>query len=88
MREPQQFEAPACAEIGGDFWFPEKEVGSIGQVEVNYAKRICRGCPHQSECAEWGIYNETHGIWGGLVSRERLKIRRQRGIKIQGGEVA
>ncbi len=73
---------------GGDFWFPEKGKESIGTIEVNYAKQICKSCPHQTECAEWGIVNEAHGIWGGLVSRERYKIRRRRGITLQGGEVA
>ena len=28
------------------------------------------------------FYKETHGIWGGLTNRDRLAIRRQRGIKI------
>lgn len=88
MREPHQFEAPACAEVGGDFWFPEKEARSIGQIEVNFAKSICKSCPHQSECAEWGIKNEAHGIWGGLVSRERYKIRVRRGITLKESDVA
>jgi len=87
MREPNQFEAPSCAEVGGDFWFPERDNGS-NTTEMLFAKSICRSCPHQSECAEWGIRNEVHGIWGGLVSRELRKIRRQRGITLQGGEVA
>jgi len=87
LREPHQFEAPACAEIGGDFWFPEKGDGSNSR-EMTYAKSICKQCPHQSECAEWGIMKETHGIWGGLVFRDRQRIRRQRGIKLQGGNVA
>ena len=88
MRRPDEFESPSCATVGGDFWFPEKGKESIGTIEVNYAKQICRSCPHQTECAEWGIINEAHGIWGGLVSRERYKIRRRRGITLQGGEVA
>lgn len=87
MREPRFYEAPACAEIGGDFWFPEKGDGSNSR-EMMFAKSICKQCPHQSECAEWGIANEAHGIWGGLVSRERYKIRRRRGIKLKGGNVA
>lgn len=88
MREPRDYEAPACAEVGGDFWFPEKEARSIGQIEVNFAKSICRSCPHQAECAEWGIKYEAHGIWGGLVSRERYKIRSKRGITLKEGNVA
>ena len=87
MREPHEYEAPACAEIGGDFWFPEKGGGS-NTTEMLFAKSICKSCPHQSECAEWGIINEAHGIWGGLVSRERSKIRRRRGITLKESDVA
>jgi hypothetical protein len=32
-----------------------------------YARSICNNCEHKAECAEWGIYNERHGIWGGLT---------------------
>jgi WhiB family transcriptional regulator, redox-sensing transcriptional regulator len=87
MREPHQFEAPACAEVGGDFWFPERDNGS-NTTEMLFAKSICKSCPHQTECAEWGIVNEAHGIWGGLVVKERLKIRRQRGIRLKESDVA
>ena len=87
MREPRDYEAPACAEIGGDFWFPEKGNGS-NTTEMLFAKSICKTCPHQSECAEWGILNEVHGIWGGLVVKERYKIRRQRGIRLREEDVA
>lgn len=82
MREPSAYEAPSCATVGGDYWFPEKEAGGIGQPEAKIAKSICRSCPHRTECAEWGIYNELHGIWGGLADLDRRRIRRQRGIKL------
>ena len=87
MREPKDYEAPACAEVGGDLWFPERTNKNKTQ-ETAFAKLICKRCPHQSECAEWGIVNEAHGIWGGLVNIEREKIRRQRGIKLKESEVA
>ena len=84
MREPSQYEAPSCATIGGDFWFPDNESGIPGAsaVDANFAKKICNRCPHRRECAEWGIKNEAHGIWGGLTIRDRQRIRRERGIKI------
>jgi len=88
MREPQEFEAPLCAEVGGDYWFPEIEIGYQMQQVVSYAKSICGKCPHQTECAEWGIKHEGHGIWGGLVPRERLAIRNSRGIQLKEGNVA
>ena len=85
MREPKNYEAPACAEVGGDLWFPERTNKNKAE-EMALAKLICKRCPHQSECAEWGIVNETHGIWGGLLVTERHNIRKRRGIKVQGGE--
>jgi hypothetical protein len=89
MREPSQYEAPSCATIGGDFWFPDKELGTESVTDGKYAKSICRGCPHRRECAEWGIAKENFGIWGGLVPRERFRIRQQRGIRLnQEDEVA
>ena len=88
MREPHEFEAPLCAEVGGDHWFPEIEIGHQMQQTVGYAKSICGKCPHQTECAEWGIKNEHYGIWGGLTVRARAAIRRKRKITIRGDKVA
>ena len=82
MREPSAYEAPSCATVGGDYWFPEKEQGKMSYVDGQYAKSICRGCPHRRECAEWGILKENYGIWGGLAPRERFAIRQKRGIRL------
>ena len=82
MREPSQYEAPSCATVGGDFWFPEIVQGKMSYVDGQYAKSICRGCPHRRECAEWGILKENYGIWGGLAPRERFAIRQKRGIRL------
>jgi hypothetical protein len=89
MREPREYENPLCAQIGGDFWFPEREEGAVSYIDGQYAKSICRGCSHRIECAEWGIRKEAFGIWGGLAPRERLSVRRDRRINLGGdGEVA
>lgn len=85
MREPRNYEAPLCAEVGGEWWFPDKEDNNIDSM---YAKSICRRCQHQTECAEWGIHNERHGIWGGLVDRQRQAIRRQRKITVREEDIA
>ena len=75
MREPKDYEAPSCAQIGGDFWFPDvKEIESFANIK--FAKSVCNTCPHKSECAEWGIANEVHGIWGGLTNKDRDLIAR------------
>jgi WhiB family transcriptional regulator, redox-sensing transcriptional regulator len=88
VREPRFYENPACATVGGDFWFPENDATSRNTTEVAIAKSICRRCPHKTECAEWGIQNENFGIWGGLNEGQRRLVRRQRRIIIKGGEVA
>jgi WhiB family redox-sensing transcriptional regulator len=83
MREPRFYEAPSCATVGGDFWFPDNDLGIPGAstVDAVFAKNICNGCPHRRECREWGIANEIHGIWGGLSNKDRQQVRRERGIK-------
>jgi len=82
MREPRDYEAPLCAQIGGDHWFPEVTgTDSSSRYHTSFAKTICGRCVHQTECAEWGIQNERFGIWGGLTAVELKTARRTRNIK-------
>ena len=78
MREPRFYENPSCAQVGGDFWFPEKADGSMNTVEMVMAKSICQSCPHKVECVEWGIKKEPILKWkaGNQVtgSRRERKI--------------
>lgn len=66
----------ACAEIGGDTWFPESG-GAIADPV-----RICMGCSARVECLEYALEHSTtvgrFGIWGGLSERERRRMKRQR----------
>lgn len=60
-------------------------IGPIETVDMfeteNRARRnelvdICRKCPVQKECAEYAIAAHiNYGIWGGLTSAERRRIR-------------
>lgn len=62
-----------CAEVGDDFWFPEKG----GKVAA--AKRVCVACEVRAECLEWALaHDEKSGIWGGLSGQERRRLQRQR----------
>ena len=89
MREPREYENPLCAEIGGDFWFPERDNPENRKLlDPSYAKSICRSCTHKTECAQWGIKNERFGIWGGLTEYERKVARSKRNIKLKGWNVA
>ena len=60
----------------------------MSRNEIAMAKKICLSCPHKAECAEWGIKNESFGIWGGLTETDRRPIRRARNIRVRGEGVA
>jgi hypothetical protein len=84
VREPREYENPLCAEIGGDFWFPERDDPENRKLlDPSYAKSICRSCIHRSECAQWGIKNERFGIWGGLTEYERTLLRTRSKIRVK-----
>jgi predicted Fe-S protein YdhL (DUF1289 family) len=88
MRDPREYERPICAEVGPDLFYPEDIEGN-GKFElVDKARRICQGCSHITECAEWGIYNERYGIWGGLTAYQRRIIRRRRNIQVRKEDIA
>jgi hypothetical protein len=82
LRRPEIFESPSCATVGGDLWYPEFESGYDTKGSAQVAKSICLACPHKIECAEWGIQKELYGIWGGLTSLDRKRIRGTRGIEL------
>ena len=52
-------------------WFPV-----LGQPAAP-AKRICAVCPVRLECLAWSVERaELDGIWGGLSTLERRRLRR------------
>lgn len=56
----------ACAQVGGDEWFPE--LGSTN----HRAKAVCDGCTVREACLQYALdNNETWGVWGGLSPTER-----------------
>ena len=84
-KSPSDFENAECASVDVNLFY-EKDYDDLDSKTINgnyqEAKKICFGCEHRVECAEWGINNETHGMWGGLTPRERQKLRKIRGIKV------
>jgi WhiB family redox-sensing transcriptional regulator len=61
----------ACAEVGGDFWFPEAG-GSTAE-----AKLVCARCPATAACLEYALaIGARHGVWGGKSERERRALAR------------
>lgn len=70
MNDTEWMDDANCAEIGMDFFFPEKG------GDVTIAKGICAGCDVANQCLEYAITNGIdHGIWGGLAPAHRRQIR-------------
>lgn len=81
MKYPE-FNNASCRSIGIDYYFGE-EYNTSPSAEEKMAKALCHQCPVFNECREWAIKHEEFGIWGGTNMRDRAKIRRERGIKLQ-----
>lgn len=64
-----------CAQVGGDFWFPEK-----GETATSrQAKEICNACPVRTQCLEYAVTGHiTWGIFGGVSARERALLTQER----------
>lgn len=65
----------ACAGLDADTMLPGRG------DSLDACRALCAACPVTTSCAEAGVY-EKFGIWGGLSERERRRIRRQRGIRL------
>lgn len=76
LTPPEWTERALCAQVGPDFWYPEKAVsGSMAAT----AKKVCTTCAVREQCLAWALENdERFGIWGGLTERERRKLPRGR----------
>lgn len=51
-------------------------------VGLSIVNEVCIDCPFLSECREWGLAHEDHGIWGGLgpVDREYVRAVRKQAL--------
>ena len=65
-------------------WFPARgryvttRQGSQVSGETKTLLDICDRCPVKIECAEYAITHNLPGIWGGLSSRQRRAMKRER----------
>jgi WhiB family redox-sensing transcriptional regulator len=71
-----------CADSGldPDQWFPVSPDAAHARQEAAAALAICRSCPVRASCLaislrHWDL--GQHGIWGGLVAAERVRLRRR-----------
>ena len=66
----------SCLGADPDLFFPEDE------EDAQAAKAICLLCPVRGACLEYALeYREKEGVWGGLNTRERRRILRQRRLR-------
>jgi len=64
----------ACAGADDALFFPPAEDESLAMP----AKKICAGCPVQQQCLQYALAtNQTEGVWGGMSSGDRRRLRRR-----------
>lgn len=68
----------ACLDSSSDLFFMEIENAATNKQRIKEAKEICEVCPVRNACLQQAIDNgEGFGVWGGMTSRERAKVRRR-----------
>lgn len=68
-----------CRSTDPEAFYPELHLPS----QEAAIRRICAGCEMREPCAEYGIWYEVHGYWGGMSPMERRKARRARNINLR-----
>lgn len=70
--DPQWEERAACRGTDTTAFYP-----TLGGSTAA-AKKICGRCPVEEECLRGALdRNERFGVWGGMSTRERRKLKRQ-----------
>jgi WhiB family redox-sensing transcriptional regulator len=67
-------ERAACSGVESDTFFPASEE----EYAAKAAKAICAECPVREACLQYALStNQAAGVWGGLDSGERRRMRRR-----------
>jgi WhiB family transcriptional regulator, redox-sensing transcriptional regulator len=71
----------ASSRVDPDDWFPTTLDVPKARSQASRAIAICLTCPVRADCLEFSLRHAfdvgAHGVWGGLVERERLVLRRR-----------
>lgn len=71
------WEKANCITVGTELFYEEGGQGARDPHEVRSG--VCAYCPIQQDCLEHALEEqESHGIWGGTLPRQRLRILRVR----------
>lgn len=70
-------EEAACAGMDPALFFPAGERAEPSLRDIQAAKRVCASCPVRQECLDFALAtSQPDGLWGGLTTRERRRLRR------------
>lgn len=66
----------ACRSVDPALFWPEEDEDFSASARM--ARKVCAVCPVRVECLTHAMtWPEREGIWGGLSSRQRGRLRRQ-----------
>jgi hypothetical protein len=68
----------SCMGMATEEFYPDDRGNPYNRNPV--LRKVCQGCPILLECANYSVFNEQHGFWGGLSGRARRDIRREYNI--------
>jgi hypothetical protein len=67
---------PPCTNADPEAWFPEQ--GGMATHELRNVKALCSMCPAKAACLNYALVaNEPWGVWGGLTTPERRRLKDQ-----------
>ena len=65
------------------FYIIEEDKRVINLIGLEPTRRICGSCPIWKECLSYAMQNESYGMWGGLISKERNALRKRDGAQLR-----
>lgn len=77
--ETMDWDSAACKGHDSDLWFSP----SATSAQTAQAVAICAGCPIREECLTYSLEWGEDGTWGGLTTKERKAVRRERGVTLR-----
>lgn len=58
-----------------DRWFRAESLSNVAERE--YVRAICEACAVNPQCLEYALNADVVGVWGGLTTEERRRMRRR-----------
>jgi hypothetical protein len=72
--KPAWHQDAACAQVGGDWWFPDDPHERISGPVL----RICADCPVRRSCLLFALSVDVlHGVWAAMVPAELWALRQR-----------